>query len=413
MKPSRLSAGPLAVLAAVTLNASAAEWLAEPSITARAEYNDNIRLTTVEHDDVWGLIVDPKLKLSRRMELWDASASTRLRAERYEGQDGLNTVDNFFDVALARRFERGGLDVSAALAKDTTLQNESLDLDTGLTIDQIDRTRRDLRIAANYMFTEATWLEATVDYSTVEYDDGERYGLLDYDYLTPGLRLIHQLDPKTQVFAVLSHAKVDYDTASELESKTDSLQLGAVYEFTERWKLSGSIGSRRTRTSQLVPTLVPVPGFEFFFPLFSTTELLPRDSESTGLVYNATLTRKFETGNLDLNATRSVTPSSTGTDTDTTAVTLTANRRFTTKLSGRLAVSYFQSETVGETRTTADRDRYRVGPSLSWQLDEDLLLHGGYTYTHLSRTSGGSDAVDSNVAFISLGYTWPRMSASR
>lgn len=413
MTSSRLTAGLLSALAAVTLNALAAEWLAEPSVTGRMEYNDNIRLTSGDADAVWGLSIDPRLRLSRRTEVWDLDANARLRAVGYEGQDGLNRIDNFFDVAALRRFERGTFDASAGLINDTTLQDEVLDLDTGLVTQQVDRTQRNLRMAASHMLTEATWLEASIGYSTVEYDNGEQYGLLDYDYMTPTLQLVHQLDPITQVFAVLNHARVDYDTSSELESKTDSLQLGASYEFSERWNLNGSIGSRRTRTSQNVLDIVPRPGFEIFFPFIFDVVSLPRDSETTGLVYNLSLTRSFETGSLGLSASRSVTPSSTGTDTDTTSVTLDAERSFTAQLSGRLAVSYFQSETVGETRTTADRDRYRVAPSLSWRLDRDLSLGAGYSYTYLSSAGPGIESVDSNAVFISLGYTWPRMAVSR
>lgn len=410
MSSSRLSSGLLALLAAVASPCvPAAEWVAEPSVSLRGEYNDNIRLTTVEHDAVWGLILDPRLELRRRTELWDLSATGRVRAAAYEGQDGLNTIDNFLNVAAKRSLERGSLEASAGLDYDTTLQTEFLDLDTGLVVNQIDRTRKNLRMAGNYMLTEATWIEGALGYSTIEYDGGEVYGLLDYDYLTPSLTLIHQIDPTLQIYAVLSHSKVDYERADQLESKTDSLQIGGAYNLSERWAVRGSIGGRRTNTSNVVP--VERPGFEIFYPFIY--DLADRESETTGLVYNAALSRSFETSNISLSASRTITPSSTGTDTDTTNIALDANRRFSAKLSGRLAVSYFQSETVGETRTLADRDRYRVAPSLTWRLDEDLQLNTGYAYTRLSRGSTGSGSVDSNAVFVSLGYTWPRMTMSR
>lgn len=404
----------LALVAALTASLMpgailAAEWAAEPSIKGRVEFDDNIRLTSANHDNVWGVILDPRLKLSRRTELWDLDANGRIRAADYTGQDGLNTVDNFFDITAKRRFERGSFDAKAALANDTTLQNEFLDLDTGLVVNQIDRTRRDLRLGASYLFTEATWLEAAIDYSNVEYDDGARYGLLNYDYTTPSLRLIYQLDTKTQIFGIYSHAKVDYDRSDELESNTDSLQLGGSYELSEIWNVSGSVGSRRTRTSSLIA--VPRPGLEIFYPYIY--DLVTRDSETTGLVYNASANRKFETGTLGLSASRSIIPSSTGTDTDTTSLTVDADRDFTAKLSARLAVSYFQSDTVGGTETQADRTRYRVAPSLAWKLDRDLILNTGYVYTHLDRSSIDSGSADSNAAFISLGYTWPRTAVSR
>lgn len=400
---------PLAV--APTLHA--AEWVAEPSVTLRGEYDDNIRLTTLDHDDVWGTILDPSLKLSRRTELWDLNATGRVRAAWYSGDEDLDTVDNFLDLAAERRFERGSLEASAGLANDTTLQNEYLDIDTGLVINQIDRSRRSARLAGQYMFTEATWVEASVDYSQVEYDDGLRYGLLDYDYLTPGLRIIHQLNPKTQVFGILNHARVDYDTASELESKTDSLQLGAAYDITEVWKVSGSVGMRRTETSSLVPNAVPRPGLEFLFPFIYDVVYETRDSETTGLVYDASLTREFETGSLKLSASRSIVPSSTGSDTETTRIDINGTHRFGAQLWAQLAVSYYQSDTVGDIRTRADVDRYRIAPSLTWKLDRDLSLRAGYAYTHVKRDVAIDDTADSNMAFVSLGYSWPRMSMSR
>lgn len=396
---------PLAV--APTLHA--AEWVAEPSVTLRGEYDDNIRLTSLDHDDVWGTIVDPSLKLSRRTELWDLNATGRVRAAWYSGDEDLDTVDNFLDLAAERRFERGSLEASAGLANDTTLQNEYLDIDTGLVINQIDRSRRSARLAGQYMFTEATWVEASVDYSQVEYDDGLRFGLLDYDYLTPGLRIIHQLNPTTQVFGILSHARVDYDTASELESKTDSLQLGAAYDITEVWKVSGSVGTRRTSTSQLVPS-----DFRFIStPPYIEWIYETRDSETTGLVYDASLTREFETGSLKLSASQSIVPSSTGSDTETTRLDLTGTRRFSAQLWAQLAVSYYQSDTVGDVTTRADQDRYRIAPSLTWMLDRDLSLRAGYAYTHVKRDVAIDDTADSNMAYVSLGYSWPRLSMSR
>ena len=403
----------LAGIAAISLNVQAAEWAAEPAITVRGEYNDNIRLTSAPHDDVWGAILEPRVTFARRTERWDMSANARLRAAYYDGEDNLNTTDNFFDIKSKQRFERGSWDASASLANDTTLQNEFLDLDTGIVVSQIDRTRHNFRLAGQYMFTETVWMEASLGYQTVKYDDGERFGLLDYDYLTPSLQVVHQFNPKIQLFGVLSHSRVSYDSASELESKTNSLQLGGAYDITETWKLSGSVGNRRTRTSSLVPTAVPRPGLEFLFPLVYDVITVPRDSESTGLVYNASLSRKFETGDLGLNASRSVVPSSTGTDTDTTSVSLNGSHRFSETFSGRLSISYLQSETVGDARTIADNDRYRIAPGLTWRLDRDLHLTAGYIYTQVMRGSTGANDAESNAAFVSLGYTWPRAAISR
>lgn len=401
----------VALAAALTacLPANAAEWVAEPSVNLRQTYDDNIRLTNANHDSVWGTTLDPRLKLSRRSDLWDVNASARLRSSKYFGEDGLDTNDNFLDAAVKRQFERGSIDTSASLVNDTTLQNEILDEDTGLTVNQIDRTRQNLRLAGEYTFTEATWVEASVDYSTLEYDQGLIYGLQDYDSLTPELRVIHQLDSQTQVYGILNHTKVEYDLPSpfESESKTNSLQLGAAYDITETWKVSGSVGSRKTESSQVTVETISIP----FIGLIS--RLVSSENESTGLVYNASLTREFETGRLAMNASQSVNPSSSGTDTESTQLGFTGIREFSTKLSAQLAVSYYQSSTVGDVTTTADNTRYRVSPTLSWHLDEDLTLNSGYSFTRIKRDVANDEATDSNAVFASLAYTWPRISVSR
>lgn len=398
------------VLVAATtasLTVEAAEWAARPSISVGGEYNDNYRLTGAPHDDVWGVIADPRLKLSRRSELWDVNASGRVRAARYTGEDGLNTVDNYFDIATKRNLERGALEGKLSLVNDTTLQNQFLDVDTGLTTAQIDRAQRSARLAGNYLFTEATWVEASASYTQQSYDNGERYGLRDYDYLTPSLRLIHQYTPQTQVFAVLSHSKVEYDVAApqQLESKTNSLQLGAAYDITERWKVSGSVGTRRTTSSAVTVQTIVIP---FFGPI---SRLVSSKDESTGLVYDASVTRELETGSVSLTASQSVTPSSAGRDTESTRISLNGTHNISAKLSAALAVSFYRTTSVGDTTTVADTDRYRITPSLTWRLDENLALNAGYIHTRVERSPG--QTVDSNAVYATLGYSWPPLAVSR
>jgi hypothetical protein len=403
MLPSRLSRGLLvsvAALVATSPNLHAAEWVAEPSVSLRTEYDDNPRLVSTNADSVTGLILDPQLRLSRRTQLWDMNARGRIRASKYDGQDGLDTTDDFLDLALKRRFERGSMNLSASQVNDTTFQNEEIDLDTGLTVRQTDRTRRDYELGGLYMLTEATWLQGSIGYGTVEYDENRLGSLTDYDSLSPSLTLVHQLDPKTQVYGVYSYSKTDYDRIDDLETTTDSLMLGAAYDISEIWTLDGSVGKQWTTNSFLgLVSLSP--------PTLGTFE-----TDSSGLVYNLDLNRTHETGKLSLSASQSVRPSGDGANSETTTVRLRGDHSFSFKLSGALAVSYIQSERLGPRLTTSDNDRFQIQPSLAWRLDRDLLLSAGYNYRRINRSAGGED-VDSNLVYIGLGYTWPRMAVSR
>lgn len=389
----------------VSFSLQAAEWRADPSVELREEYNDNIRLTNAAHDDVWGTILDPRLSLSRRSELWDLTANGRVRAAWYSGDQDLDTTDTFLDLAVKRSFERGSWQASAGLINDTTLRNEVLDQDTGLVVNQVDREQRQGSLGGEYMLTETFWIEASLGYSEYEYDQGQRFGLSDYDYLTPSLRGIYQLNHKTQLFTTLTHSRVEYDSVSELVSKTNSLQVGASYEITELWTLSGSVGGRRTE-SEFTEFQQPIPGG----PVFP----FQREESNNGLVYDVSFTREFETGQLGFTASRSVIPSSTGADTETTRVNLNGAYRFNPRLRTRLVLSYYDSATLGERQTLADTERYRVAPSVEWRWTEALTLNAGYSYTRVKRdVAVSSGNVDSNAAFISLGYSWPPLSVSR
>lgn len=385
----------------------------EPSINLRGEYSDNYRLAASNEEEVWSLIADPRLSLSRNTPLLDLGVTGRLRASTHDGGDIPNRVNKYLDLSALRRFERGSLNTSLHLVQDTTLQNETLDLDTGLTTTLVDRRQYNLALSGQYMLTQRTWTQLSVNYRKNDYKDGEPYGLLDFDSLSPSLTLSHQYTSRLQLFGTLSHSTTDYDSPRELESKTLSLQAGANYDITETWRFSGSLGSRRTRSSSLVPTPAPIPGLEFLYPSVYQLILAPRDSETTGLVYNMSLTREFETGEVSLAATRSVSPSSTGTDTDTTSLSIAASHGFSAKLSGRIAVSFLQSETIGGVTTAASSDRYRVSPGITWKLDRDLVLNAGYRYTRVKRNINNDDIADSNHYYISVGYSWPRVSVSR
>jgi hypothetical protein len=51
---------PITLLAAFSCNA--AQWSIEPRLDLKTGYNDNIRLTALDHDSVWETAVTPRVK---------------------------------------------------------------------------------------------------------------------------------------------------------------------------------------------------------------------------------------------------------------------------------------------------------------------------------------------------------------
>ena len=64
----RTLGGALLTVLISPLPIQAAEWSAEPRISLRSGYNDNIRLTTRDHDSVWETALTPAVKFGAARE---------------------------------------------------------------------------------------------------------------------------------------------------------------------------------------------------------------------------------------------------------------------------------------------------------------------------------------------------------
>ena len=120
----------LALLVGLSLPVFAAEWSVEPRISARSGYNDNVRLTTADHDSVWEADVTPAVKFGVSTEnqglFGNASASIR----RFYGGSGansssrLNREDYHFKVNSYQRTERNDFGANLNITQDSTLHTE-------------------------------------------------------------------------------------------------------------------------------------------------------------------------------------------------------------------------------------------------------------------------------------------------
>ena len=58
----------------------AVQYSIESNITARAEYNDNIFLTSLPHDDVYSLTVIPLAKMVAREKNWESYLNGKIKS---------------------------------------------------------------------------------------------------------------------------------------------------------------------------------------------------------------------------------------------------------------------------------------------------------------------------------------------
>jgi len=246
--------GALLAILAFPLPTQAAEWSAEPSISLRTGYNDNIRLTTADHDSVWETTLTPAVKFGVAKEhqglFGGASASIR-RFSGGSGRESSSTLDRedyHLNTNAYHKTPRNVFKANLNYTRDSTLDSE-LD-ETGNVID-VRATRERITLGPSWeaMLTEKTRLKLGYQYTDVSFsDDPGITDLVKYNYDVFSSALIHQLTARNQGTLSASYSRYQPDT--DLDSDTLSLQAGISRNFSETLVASFLAGVRRTTSDQ-------------------------------------------------------------------------------------------------------------------------------------------------------------------
>lgn len=393
-------------LAFAALPAWCAEWSAEPSVTLREEYNDNFLLTTLPHNAVWGTILTPSLKLSRRSEVSETSVSARLNFNRYAGERDLDRNDQYYKLNSSYKSERNIWAGDFSYTRDSTLFSE-LD-ETGIVQTRAQRNRLSLAPSWTRMLSERNSLRLGYQIDRVSYDSNSA-GLIDYRNQSVDAGWLHQFSPKDLVTLALFYST--FQTANDSnKANTIGLQGGLTHDFSETMQGSIVLGVRSIKSTvkglstQLVEIL---PGF--FLPV-----LVPQTLNTTdrATVLNARLEKRFETVTINGSVSREQSPTGNGSLVETDRLRIGVSRRVTENLTASANGNVYHSRYIGNAVNAADRKYYELALNLNWRMTERWRVESGYRYARLEYQSSGT-APDSNLVFASIRYDWPIISIAR
>ena len=415
----------IACTLAVSLPIQAAEWSAEPKISLRSGYNDNIRMTRAAHDSVWETALTPAVKFGVAKEHQGLFGNADVVVRRFTGGEGresgdvLDREDAHLRINTYHRTARDNFAADINITRDSTLDAE-LDKDLNVIEDRATRLSKSISPSWTRSLTEKTRLELSYNFSTVEYSD-EIGGsnLIDYDYDVFSAALLRQMTPRIQ--GTLSASYSRYQPETNLESKTLSLQAGISRNFSETLSASFLAGRRETTSDTRVltgfcigaPVGAAIPdcgGFTFFQTGLATDEI-----ENTGAVFSASLTKILETGQLSASLSRSSSPSGQGELLDTTRLTLLGELSFTETLRSSLRIEFSDQETIVSTTGIPEqgsRQFFQVTPRLAWRWRREWELAGEYQYAENEEVSG-SDTATRNAVYLTLIYRPTRIYMSR
>jgi hypothetical protein len=369
------------LLAATIPSAGADELRMDFSAGSNMEFNDNPRLVTQDIEAVTGIIMDAGLDASWSEESWQARFTPRVVGRRYTGDYELDSRDIFVNLALASVTERDTYDLSLDYRREGTLTSEFVA--TGVVDQNVPRESFIARAAATRAFTQRIDLNAVVSYEDTSYEDGLRYGLLDYNYWSALTYAQYSVSERSSANLIARIGRLDVPITGAT-SREITLGLGFDHVWSERWKMELSAG-----------------------PTFSSFN---DDSNTAGYSYRGSLAGAWERTTLQLDAEQILSPGS-------------AKGRLQTRQSLRAVLSHSFRETIDGSVYVSD-ERYsdvgqlsqqtsfrtgsdRAGVAVNWRPFEQWGFQASFEHTILD----ADESPSSNRLLV--GVTWRGMPRSK
>jgi hypothetical protein len=376
----RLSTAAVALIAG-PLTVTAAEWSIVPDVQLNPLYNDNILLNDTDPISVFGAILDVRAAAAVRSERSGLIFTPRLRFDRYSGEEGLNSDNQFFNLASWHETERVRLALDMNYDRETTVTSE-LET-TGRVVAGVRRETFDIIPVIDYAVSDRSTVQFAYAYSDVRYDAPPiDTGLFNYEYQIAQATGSHRLNEVDEFFA---SALVSQFEIPDLPRTTTSygIEAGWAPVFSDSLSARLSVGVRMSDD-------------EF------TVLGVQREESSTGPLWDFRLTKRFERTDLEASLTRTLSPTGSGALRERDQIRLKVDGRFSTLLSGRVDVSAFRNESLGAGDNSDTNFRVRIG--LFRRLGKHWHLGAEYQYRRRESRDVTDDA-DSNAVFVSLRYS--------
>jgi hypothetical protein len=238
---ARVVANLLAIVALCGMAASAraAEWSVDANAGTRGEYVDNPRLIEDSPGAAAGFVTDLAATFARATESGKVQLQPRLSVREYSGDYSLSGVDGGLNFDWSATGERTRGSLSAGYYADNTTSAGFGT--TGYTETDIPRETWTAAAEGAFQPSDRQLLLARFDHQRVDFERGERAGLVDYDYSRLLGYAQRSLGPRTRV-RLLGTAGLLRVPETGVSSQDYALGLGLDRDLTERWTVSLDAG---------------------------------------------------------------------------------------------------------------------------------------------------------------------------
>ena len=379
----------------------AVQYAIESDVSARVEYNDNIFLTSLPHDSVYGLTVIPRAKMLAKEINWETFLSGKLRSNNYSDHN-LDSNDVYLDASGNYNQERNVYSLAGLYHKDSNLN--ALSTDFGVTGQRVNREKWSISPQYRRLLSERAILAVSYSHIDVDYIDAEDTGYVPYKADILSGSVAYNLTEKDKVSLTLQ--ATDYTSKdSAIEYQLFITRVGIEHEFTELWSGDFTIGgSRRNSTNRITQT------FDFLGQPITLTQ--ETDFSDKGYVLDAGFTRKMETGSFSGRISRDDVTNSFGGLNEVNTIRFSFNQKLTELWRYTVDARYEDIDAVSAVVRSTDREVLFFEPNLYYTIDRHWTANASYRYIQRKFKSDTSDdrAPYSNRVFIGVTYNFPDIS---
>ena len=302
---------------------------------------------------------------------------------RYQGQEKLDTDNQYFRMSSFYSTERSRSDLKADYLRDSAVTNDDIE-EVGTAVNAERRIRLTVNPSWTYQLTEV--VDAGLSYKYYNLDRKKTGETKDIKYSINEASgfLTRDFSENSQGTVAASYSDYQaHDTNFDMNIFTTSSQLQHAFSDTVNGSLL--IGIRYADATNGHNT---------------------KGGSDTGVLVNADLQKRFKRTRIRLKYVRDFYyPTSYLGLVEQDLVSLKATSDFTNELHGMVGLIYLDQDTVFTNSTPRASKTYRVVTHLRRQLTDELNVALNYRFT-LKDRKHDNDNAESNAVFITLEYNF-------
>ncbi len=389
----------LAVLVLINASGSAgaAEWSVKGTVDQFLGYDTNVRMQNNAQGSFFYKII-PVLTLSHKTDVSEVRASALYGTQVYTDFPGFNQDIQNYDLAgnyKTERFDWGlALNHSITPTRNTALQN------SGNFAVNAASTTQSVSPTITYHLSEIDNLTLAPSYSVTTFSNGGSGVFRNYNNLNINLAWQRTWTERYTTALSFFYANLDSKQGSVADPTSFSFDSYGVnltnnFALTERWKLAGTVGIRKTD---------------------STND--QGNSSSIGFLADFGADYTLDNFTSGIHFSRSLTPSNFGRLQEQTDAGWNLSYKLAEKLTSSFSIYYLDTTQVNVANQNA-RQNIVIQPSVNWNFAPEWTLTGSYRYRTQDRTQDilgntiDNKSVESHLIMLTLNYNWQGFNLSK